>query len=164
MLSRIRHFISYLFGKRSELQQLDVRDAVMAGVILDIHVRRSGKEVVAVPLHSLKMIHVLDRETAMQAVEKRVVALQGERDRLLDARCLTLDLLNEAIPSVSAMKVVRDRDGSYLAYEGNGRIAALLELFGENDGISVEVEEYRFRNPKRTLKGLHKVRSLDGLE
>ncbi|MBD3867784.1 MAG: hypothetical protein IFK94_06655 [Acidobacteria bacterium] len=82
MPARLRQFISYLFGKRSELQQLDLKD----------------------------------------------------------------------------------RDGSFLAYEGNGRVAALQHVFGPNDGIAVEVEEYRFRRPGRILKALHKLRRMNGLE
>ena len=161
---RFRQIVSYLLGKRSELQQLDYRDAVMARVVMQIHLKRSGKKVAAVPLYNLKMIHVLDRETAMEAVQQRVGVLETEKERLLGAVCLTLDLLKEVIPSVSAIKVVRDRGCDYLAYEGNGRIAALQEVFGKNDEISVEVEEYRFKRPKRILKGLHKIRRLNRLE
>ena len=79
MFAAIRNFILYLFGKRSEIQHLRLRDIVMAKAVLDIHRKRIGKEVVRVPIYSIHPIHRLDRENSMQAVQRRVAAVDDQR-------------------------------------------------------------------------------------
>jgi len=67
------------------------------------------------------------------------------------------------MPSVSWIKVVQDRPGGYLAFEGNGRIAAMQVVFTPSDGIEVEVEQYYFRNTRKIVRRLNRVRRLNGL-
>jgi hypothetical protein len=162
-LAEIRKLARYLLGKRSELEALDVKDVVMAKAILDIHRTRTHKEVVAVPLFSLRQIHTLDRENAIAATRRRIEALQVHKEELLAAGTLTCDVLARVLPSVSWIKVVREGDGSYLAFEGNGRIEAMQAVFSLEDDLLVEVEEYRFRNPRKVIRRLNRVRKLNGL-
>ena len=61
-MESIRKFFDYLFSKRSELSDLELKDAVLAKTVLDIHRNRSHKELVRVSLYSLKTLHELDRE------------------------------------------------------------------------------------------------------
>lgn len=61
LIREVRELARYLLGKKSELEDLDVEDVVMAKAILDIHRRNVRKEVVGVPLHHLRQIHRLDR-------------------------------------------------------------------------------------------------------
>ncbi len=42
-----------------------------------------------------------------------------------------------------------------IADEGNGRLAALQEVFSPADGITVEVEEYYFKNPSKILRRIN---------
>lgn len=163
MLNAIRRFIRYLLGKRSEVQHLRLRDIVMAKAVLDIHRKRLRKEAVQVPIYAIHPIHRLDRENSMQAVQKRAAALREARERILEAGVLTQEILNEVIPSISAIKVVEESSGSYLAYEGNGRLAALKDVFTEADGIQVAVELYVFRNPKKIVRRLNRVRRMNDL-
>lgn len=158
-----RKLVHYLLGKRSELEDLDLSDVVMAKAIFDIHRTRTHKEVVRVPLFSLHQIHTLDRDNAIAATRRRIEVLQAHRQELLEARALTCDVLGRVLPSVSWIKVVEAAPGSYLAFEGNGRIEALQAVFGPADGVSVEVEAYRFRNPKKVVRRLNRVRRLNGL-
>lgn len=51
----------------------------------------------------------------------------------------------------------------YLAFEGNGRIAAMQKVFTPSDGIEVEVEQYHFRNTRKIVRRLNRVRRLNGL-
>jgi hypothetical protein len=158
-----RKLIGYLLGKHSELEHLDVKDIVMAKAILDIHRTRSHKQVVSVPLFALRQIHLLDRENAIEATRRRVEALRSHRQELLEWGTLSCDLLADYLPSVSWIKVVRDTQDSYLAFEGNGRIAAMQEVFTPEEDLLVEVEEYVFRSPKKVLRRLNRVRRLNGL-
>lgn len=158
-----RKLVRYLLGKRSELEDLDISDIVMAKAILDIHRRRTRKDVIRAPLYSLQQIHTLDRENAIEATRRRIEVLREHRDELIGAGTLTLDVLARVLPSVSWIKVVEAEPGTYLAFEGNGRIEALQAVFGPDDGIAVEVEAYRFRNPRKIVRRLRRVRRLNGL-
>lgn len=163
MIRHLRRFGSYLLGKSDEVQDLDLKDLLMAKVILDIHRTRVRKEFVFVPLVFLKPIHALDRPTAVRATEARVEVLGPHRERLLAAGQLTCADLAEVLPSVSWIKTVRENDRSFLTYEGNGRLAALHQVFGPEANLDVEVELYRFRRPKKIVRRLNRLRRLNGL-
>ena len=61
------------------------------------------------------------------------------------------------------MKVVEPEPGAYIAFEGNGRLAAMQEVFSPEDGMRVEVEQYHFRNTPKIVRRLNRVRRLNGL-
>jgi hypothetical protein len=152
----------YLLGKRSEVAQMDYKDAYMAKVVLDIHRKRRDKHSVRVPLARLEPIHRIDRESALETTRKRVEALQTHRDALLAAKVLDAETLQAILPSVSAIKVVRD-DERWLAFEGNGRLYAMREVFSAADAMQVEVEEYRFDDDRSIRRRLNRVRRLNKL-
>ena len=114
------------------------------------------------PLFSLHQIHILDRESAIFATRKRIEALEANKKYLLDG-VLTYNRLERYLPSVSSIKVVEEKSEVYLAFEGNGRIAAMQTVFSHEDGLQVEVEQYMFRNPKKIIRRLNRVRRLNGL-
>jgi hypothetical protein len=163
LLAEARKILRYLTGKTSELEALDVKDIVMTKTILDIHRTRIGKEVVGVPLFDLQQIHTLDRENAIEATRRRIEILEAHKNELRDQGTLTCDILARYLPSVSWIKVVQDGPSSYLAFEGNGRIAAMQAVFDPKDGVVVEVELYEFRNPKKIIRRLDRVRRMNGL-
>ena len=162
-IDQVRRFIDYLLGKKSEVEDLDLKDVVMAKAILDIHRKRTHKTIESVPLHSLKQIHLLDRPNAIEATRQRVEALEEHRAELLEAGTLTCETLARVLPSVSWIKTVQRSGDEYLAFEGNGRIAAMQTVFGPNDGMTVEVEQYHFRNPAKIIRRLDRVRRMNGL-
>ena len=163
MIRNLRKLGAYLGGKTDEVQDLDLRDLLMAKIILDIHRTRTRKEFVFVPLCYLKPIHTLDRPNAIRATEMRVEALGPHRDRLFASGRLTCADLAEVLPSVSWIKTVRESDQSYLTYEGNGRLAALHQVFGPEADPKVEVELYHFRRTKKIVRRLNRLRRLNGL-
>jgi hypothetical protein len=71
--------------------------------------------------------------------------------------------LGRYLPSVSWIKVVRESEDAYLAFEGNGRLAAMQTVFTPADGLLVEAELYRFKNPRKIIRRLNRVRRLNGL-
>jgi hypothetical protein len=159
----MRRFFSYLAGKKSEVQALDLKDVILAKAILDVHRKRTRKEMTIVPLFSIQQIHVLDRENALQATRQRLKTLRACKEELLKAGKITCDELARFMPSVSWIKVVQDRSGGSLAFEGNGRIAAMQKVFTPSDGIEVEVVQYHFHNPRKIVRRLNRVRRLNGL-
>mgnify|MGYP003390037363 FL=1 len=159
-LSRWWH---YLHGKRSEVAQMDYKDAYMAKVVMDIHRKRSGKRLTRVPLVQLEPIHRIDRENALRATHERTEALLANRDALLATQLLDSETLQAIMPSVSHIKVVRD-GGRWLAFEGNGRLYAMRTVFAMADGMQVEVEEYSFDDDRSILRRLNRVRRLNRLD
>lgn len=163
MFNRIKRFGAYLFKKRSEIEDMDFKDVVMAKTILDIHRARTHKERMFVPLFSLHPIHRLDRENAITATEQRVRDLEQHRPEWLRIGDISSDLIGQALPSVSWIKVVENPDRDFLAFEGNGRLSAMQQVFKADDGIRIEVEAYRFRRPKTIIRRLNRVRRMNGL-
>lgn len=159
----ITKFITYLFSKKSEFTDLSAKDALLAKVILDIHRKRTHSEFVFVPLSSLKPIHAIDRENALLTTAKRAKKVREVKEKLLVKHQITRDVLAEYLPSISSIKVVQESEKSVIAYEGNGRLVALQSVFEPADGILVEVEQYYFRNPKKILRRMNRVRRLNGL-
>jgi hypothetical protein len=160
--------LRYLFAKRAELEDLELKDAALAKAILDVHRKRTGKTVVAVPLFALHPVHAIDREGALEATAARAALLQQQAGALRHEGTLTCARLAEVLPSVSWIKVVQARrppgaEPAYLAFEGNGRIAALQQVFHPEDQLRVEVERYDFRDPTKVLRRLHRVRRMNGL-
>lgn len=163
MLRTIRTFINYLAGKRSEVAELGVNDVYMAKVILDIHRKRTHKTRELVPLFALQPIHPLDREETRKATATRAATLRANKGAILATRRMMFDDLNEYLPSISWIKVVQETPNSYLAYEGNGRLGALQEVFAPEDGVEIEVELYHFRNPRKIVRRLNRLRRMNGI-
>jgi hypothetical protein len=163
MIHTIRTWWHYLLGKRGELAHMDHKDAYMAKVVMDIHRKRTGKTLVRVPLAQLEPIHRIDRESAMRSARERADALRAHRDTLLTTKLLDSEALQTIMPSVSQIKVVRDGD-RWLAFEGNGRLYAMREVFAPEDGMQVEVEEYLFDDSRSLQRRLRRVRKLNRLE
>lgn len=163
MLDTLRTWWHYLHGKRSEVAQMDYKDAYMAKVVLDIHRKRGEKRIMMVPLSALEPIHRIDRENAQQATRARADALRTHREALLATRRLDGAALQAIIPSVSAIKVVRD-DARWLAFEGNGRLYAMREVFTADDDMQVEVEAYVFDDDRSIRRRMNRVRRLNALE
>lgn len=163
VIHNLRKLGAYLVGKSDEVQDLDLKDLLMAKVILDIHRTRTRKDLAFLPLGHLRPIHKLDRPNAIRATEARVEALRPHHERFVGAGRVTCADLAEVLPSVSWIKTVRENDSSYLVYEGNGRLAALHDVFGIEASLEVEVEVYHFRGPKRIVRRLNRIRRLNGL-
>ena len=163
ILNAIKSFFSYLLGKRSEAADLDVKDILLTKAVLDVHRKRTHKSLVSVPLFSIHKVHRLDRENSMLATRQRVKTLTAHKQELLAARVMTCDLLARYLPSVSWMKVVEHQPGAYIAFEGNGRLAAMQEVFSPADEMQVEVEQYHFRNTPKIVRRLDRVRRANGL-
>ncbi|AJQ92141.1 hypothetical protein [Gynuella sunshinyii] len=163
MLETIRKFIRYLLKKRTEFKDLNKKDALLAKVVLDIHRKRTHSSFVLIPLFSIRQIHVIDRENAIAETQKRIRVLEAAKHELLTDKSLTRERLASYLPSVSGIKVVKQSDDHYIAYEGNGRLVALQSVFSATDQIYVEVEEYHFKNPQKILRRMNRVRRLNGL-
>ncbi|MBU0682387.1 MAG: hypothetical protein KKD73_13300 [Proteobacteria bacterium] len=163
LVTWLRQLGHYLWGKRSELQEMSKADVLLAKVVLDIHRLRTCSEFIGVPLFALCQIHPLNRENSLQATEKRIAILQKHKNALLKKLTLSREILQEYLPSVSAIKVVRDDSGKFIAFEGNGRLAALHDVFSVTDNMTIEVEEYLFKDNTKIIRRMNRIRTLHNL-
>jgi len=111
----MHRFFHYLLGKKSEAKDLSHKDLLLAKVIMDIHRKRTHTEVTDVPLYDLHAIHPLDRKNTLQAITQRVSVLKKHQEELCKTKHLKQAILRKYLPSVSAIKVVREGKGSYIS-------------------------------------------------
>ncbi len=163
IFNRIKKFYRYLLGKKSEIKHLDYKDALLAKVIVDIHRKRTSSEFIHLPLFSIIPVHPINRKNSILDTEKRMEKLQYYKDELTRKRNLSRDTLAEYLPSVSSIKVVKNETGFYISYEGNGRLTAMQRVFTPEENIYIEVELYHFKNPKKIIRRLNRVRRVNGL-
>ena len=163
MNSKVKNFINYLVEKKSEVKDLEAKDALLAKVVLDIHRKRTHSDFKLVPLFDLKQIHAIDRENAISSTQNRIEQLESNKNTLLKQQSLTGTVLSEYLPSISAIKVIKEKENSYIAFEGNGRLVALQTVFDPSDEIQVEVEEYHFKNQVKIVRRMNRVRKMNKL-
>ena len=153
----------YFFGKRSEIQDLDFRDALLAQANVRIYRTRTHKTLEMVPLKHLKLLHSLERENSKNVLAQRIAEIEKNKEDIIINNEIKMDVLNGFLPSISSLKVVEANRLNYLAFEGNGRIAALKEVFGDSEEVFVEVEHYHFKNKKDIVRKLNRIRKVNGM-
>ncbi len=165
MLDKALGFFRYLLGKTSDLAHLDRNDALLGKIVVDIHRKKTGTEMVFLPLGSILPIHPIDREEALETMHERAAVVAEHRTAIEAQGDISRDFLYEFLPSVSNIKVVDLGDGTTVSFEGNGRLAALKQALGEDSEIPVEVELYRFapRDQARLRRRIDRVRRGNGL-
>lgn len=163
ILNQIWKFTSYLFNKKTELNDIGFKDFSLGKLVVYIHSKRTFSEQIWVPLFNLKPLHAIDRENAIKATNDRVSILKNEKVALINKQRISKKTLNDYLPSVSGIKVVQESESSYISFEGNGRVVALQQAFKESDSLFLEVECYSFKNQQKILKRVNRVHRLNGL-
>ena len=152
------NFIDYLDDKKSELKDLRFRDVLLAKAFADILRYTDKTEMKYVPLSSITPIHCIDRESAIDKVNERSEILAEHKAELLNIGKLNKESLLDYLPSVSGIKVIKEKEESYISFEGNGRVAAFKQVFSEDDVIQLEVEEYLLTDYDKILRRVDRVR------
>ncbi len=164
LIDKTLNFFRYLLGKSSDLRDLDRNDVLLGKVVLDIHRKKSGSELAYVPLNDILPIHPIDREEAIETLHERASTVATHREEIEKQGKISREFLHEFLPSVSDIKVADLGDGRFVAFEGNGRLAALREGLGADASLPVEVERYRFstRDRNRFRRQIDKLRRSNG--
>ncbi|MDY7031957.1 MAG: hypothetical protein SVY10_08615 [Thermodesulfobacteriota bacterium] len=159
----IKKFAWYLIGKKSEVKDLNHKDVLLAKTILDIHRKRIRSEFIFVPLFSLNPIHPINRESSLKTTAQRTEELIKHKSELIKEKNISREFLAAYMPSISWIKAVKEDDDSYITYEGNGRLAAMHQVFEPEDNMSVEIEVYHFKNNEKIIRRMNRVRRVNGL-
>jgi len=164
LIEEISRLWNWLWGKKDEVTQMDYRDAYMAHLVLDILQTSQRNEFVMVPLNKIFPIHPTDnRENTIQATNKRAEIIEEYKPELLKMKRLSKERLAELMPSATYMRAISKNAHEYYSFEGNGRIAALKQVFSDHDGIEIEMDIYHPKNIKRSRKKIRKLRKLHGM-
>lgn len=155
------NWIQYLWDKLPELKNLGNKDLQLSKLVARIHRLRSEVVSIQVPLKELYPIHAIDRDTAQQRVDERARALKKVQNEWQEKTIITNDLMMEVIPSVSAIKVILIASGKYIAFEGNGRLYALKDVF---EDLTIEVDLYQLAKDNTISRRVQRVLELNGLE
>lgn len=158
-METIKRIWKWLVQKAPEVKQLDHRDAQLVVVVVRIQQQATGKQVVPIPLFQIKLIHPIHRGAAVEKTNQRMQAIIDHKDELLQTKLITQDFLKDKLPSVTWIKAVRDDDGKYIVFEGNGRVAALQEVFTPADQMMLEIEIFDFPPDSDILDQVRQVRT-----
>lgn len=64
------------------------------------------------------------------------------------------------------MRVVKDREGNYVLFDGNGRFKSIAQAFNDKPDLLLEVEHFEIENPEareEVFKSIEKIRKMRGL-
>jgi hypothetical protein len=140
--------VSYLYSQRDPRHLIEDRFMLLR-TAWAIMTRRSRFDTICAPLQSIRFLHPLEHTAAIAKARKRADRLASQRAEIFAQRCVSSEFLARYLPSITPIRVVRLRDGSFVAYEGNGRLVALREVCGDHD-INVEVQEAILRDGDST--------------
>jgi hypothetical protein len=163
VFENLKKLYRYLLNKRSELENLNVNDILLAKLVLDIHRKKITNTFQKVPLYSIEPIHPINRENSLAATLKRAEAVRSMRDEIILSKCVDREVLGTYLPSISWIKVIDCQNGNFVSFEGNGRLEALKKVFNKGDGITVEVEVYTIKNVVKIQRRIDRVRRHNGV-
>ncbi len=163
--SELTRLWNWCFSKKDEVFELSYKDAFMAHIVLEIMTNPSNQEFVYAPLNDLHSIHPVDnRENTIEATKKRTAIVEKEKTRLLALKQINKETIAEILPSATYIRAVKNGENGYYTFEGNGRVAALQNVLSSSDGITIELDLFTPRKPRRVLRYIRKLRKLHGMK
>ena len=163
MFKMLKKFWDYLFSKRKEVKELDKKDIFLAKFMIDAGRNKRGSEFFLIPLNNIDKIHIIDRENAISKLNERISVLEENKAEIRERKNIDREFLGKYLPSISWIKVIKRKDDTYIAFEGNGRLEAFKKVFGKDDNLNIEVEVYTFRSYKKMLRRAERVRKYNGI-
>ena len=142
MFKMLKKFWNYLFSKRKEVKELDKKDIFLAKFMIDAGRNKRGSEFFLIPLNDIDKIHIIDRENAVSKLNERITVLEDNKAEIREKKNIDREFLGKYLPSISWIKVIKRKDNTYIAFEGNGRLEAFKKVFDKNDNLNIEVEVY----------------------
>ena len=132
----------HIFRKMADVPHYRIDSLYEGWLRIKILAQVKKLEFITVPLSALKPIHPISFSHTQKKVQERAGALKayvagsGLPDRW------SFDLLDKIIPSKNGIRVLRDVDGKYVVFDGNGRVEALRNAFPNRDDEEVEVQYF----------------------
>lgn len=164
ILDEVKRISHWLWSKRSEVAQMDYRDAFMAHLVLEIIQTSVNNDFNYASLYELHPIHPVDnRENTIKATNERAKKIQKSAERLLGEQKVSKESLAQVLPSTTYIRAIPDGNNGYYTFEGNGRVAALKQVFIPEDNISIELDVYHPKKLKQSQRKVRKLRKMFGM-
>lgn len=165
IVAEIKQILNWLFAKRSEVLQMNYKDALLAHIIVEIVQSNKKHQFEYCDLYKLDLVHPVDnRENTIQATKERANKLKPHKAKLLKKNKLSKEDLARYLPSATYARAVPTKRGRYITFEGNGRVAALKQVFAPEDKIQIELEIFYPKHPRRVQRRINKLRALHGMK
>lgn len=165
IINEIKRLWNWFYEKRSEVAQMDHKDAFMGKIVFEILQTSTKNEFIFIPLHSLIAIHPVDnRENTIKATKKRAKKVAQYKKELLKTKKISKEKIAEILPSATYIRAIPAPHGNYYSIEGNGRIAAFLQNFDKQDNIKLEIDVYYPKNLEKSQTDIQKLRKMYELE
>lgn len=132
-------FFKYWLDKIRELPHYNISNVYASVLRISIFLAVKKTEVKSILLSKLLPIHVISHGTAVIKTQQRAEAL---RNGVKENEFLSLEIQNRLIPSKNPMRVVPYGQDRYVVFDGNGRLWAMKEAFGESSERVIEVEHF----------------------
>ena len=158
---KISSYLNYLKSKFGEITELDRTNITATLLRISIIRKTENKKLIIVPLNQLKMIHPIDRPTSEGKLNQRIIVLKNIDRNIIANGVLNFSLYNQIMPSKNAIRVIKDTDGKFVIFDGNGRYEAIKRAFEDDLDLSVEVEYFE-TSSNQVTNLLHKLRRQRG--
>lgn len=163
MFKMLKKLWNYLLSKRKEVKDLDKKDIFLAKFMIDAGRNRKSSEFLMVRLNDIDKIHIIDRENAIAKLNERISILEENKTEIKERKSIDREFLGKYLPSISWIKVIKRKNSTYIAFEGNGRLEAFKKVFDKEENLNIEVEVYTFRSYKKMLRRAERVRKYNGI-
>lgn len=112
-------------------------------------IKKTAKEkrIIRVPVKDLYNIIKMDNVKRAEN-EERATRIQAAKEDIAKAGGLTREIQTKLFTEGDPMSVVKDKNGKYIAFDGNGRLQSLEMVYGKDSDVEVEVEYYE--NPSES--------------
>lgn len=117
---------------------------------------------VYVKLKDLFPNHNLDTTEAKAKTAERAAVLMKQKEAIKRDGVLSFNKQREFLPSNVTIWAISDSHGNLFAREGNGRLYALKEVFGEDSELLVEITYKDMGGAKETTDILERILELNG--
>jgi hypothetical protein len=135
----------YYGNKAREIGELDWSNYYASRLRISLFLHLEKREAIFIPLNRLRMIHPITRGAALEKLESRIALVRESAPGIRAAGKLSMDKQMELLPSKNPLRAIRDAQGNFVIFDGNGRLEALKQGLGEDSDLPVEVEHFVVR-------------------
>lgn len=157
---------SYIQSKIQEIPYLNRTYVDEMSMRANLLLNTKTKEKVLVKVSDLFSIHPItdERPSSVATLEKRTEAFRQRAASLNNSTVVTESELNEIAPSKNSMRAIKVKDGCYIVFDGNGRLAAFRNAIQKADEKKIEIELWEPNNSINIIDSMKSIMGTYGLK
>jgi hypothetical protein len=133
----------YYADKIRELKHVDESNIYAVILRLKLMTQNRGIEKKFISVEDLRPIHPITYEKSLRKTRERAKSVRAFLERE-GKRSLSVETQMQLLPSKNPMRAVKDHEGKYIIFDGNGRFFAYKEALDlmQEKGFKLEVEVF----------------------